>query len=382
MSLTAALVATAASPAAVLCAIGIISPPEFRARRDAIRRTWLSSVSHSMIVKFAVRSKTESCSNGQRSAASTASASVEEIDDVVPLRSVCVNEPRKRGAVLSIWAWLQHATVAYASAHFIAKTDDDAWLDVAALRRYLVVVARNGSSHVLLGTMYFTSWIQDGDGLHEKDGSFGHTCHQAVSSYKTRVEPGLRDALLNPQNATSAGPFVFTPGYLTVLSSPLALMLTASSRLHDNLQRIQSQGGSFGLEDKWLGSAMQRHAQVPIQFVNLYHSGLMADAYGVQVRSTTLLWHNRVKAPERIDLLHNFSARYGCLAPDWLGDAHQPVLTCIVEEKSPCAPANSSWCTLSALCEPREYQLNLSSIPYSWTLCAKMKGRQCVRDHR
>ena len=380
MSLGATLAATTASQAGILCAIGIISPPEFRARRDAIRRTWLSRVPHSMIVKFAVRAKScenGSSTNGKHSASSTVSALVEESDDVVPLRSVCVHEPRSRGAVLSIWAWLQHATVAYASAGFIAKTDDDTWLDVAALRRYLHVVARNGSSHVLLGTMYFTSWLIDGDGLHETGGSFGHTCQASAKGDKNNA-PRLRDPLLNPRNATSTGPFVFTPGYLTVMSYPLTLMLTASSRLHDSLQRIQSQGGSFGLDDKWLGSAMQRHAQVPIQFVNLYLSGLMVDAFGVHARSTTLLWHNRVKAPERIELLHNFSARYGCLAPDWVGGAQQPVLACTVKKKSQCAPANSSWCTLSALCEKRDYQLNFSSHPLSWTRCAKMIGRQCV----
>jgi hypothetical protein len=57
--------------------------------------------------------------------------------------SVCMNEPRSRGAVLSIHAWLRHATQACKGTQFVARTDDDAWLCVPSLLMYLDAVARS-----------------------------------------------------------------------------------------------------------------------------------------------------------------------------------------------------------------------------------------------
>ena len=39
----------------VLCAIGIISPPTYTARREAIRQTWLADVPTAIAAKFVVR---------------------------------------------------------------------------------------------------------------------------------------------------------------------------------------------------------------------------------------------------------------------------------------------------------------------------------------
>ena len=340
----------------MLCAVGILSSPENKHRRDAIRSSWLLHAPDSMVAKFVVRAR--QCNDSISSYAHPErNIAIEQSPDVLLVRSVCQHEPRSRGAVLSIFAWLRHAASVYSSARFIARIDDDVWLDLPSLALYLDVVAQYGASHVLLGRIFYTSWVQDLN--HEYDTAFGYTCFEASAKYYGKVEPVTRNSTLN---STSNGPFVFTPGYLTILSQPLAAAVAASAELQKNLQQIQARGGSFGLEDKWLGSAMQRHVgHTAIQYVSLYENHLTSDNFGVSAHSTTILWHNRVKDTLRLALVQNFSNRHGCLSPQSERLA-QPTLQCSLPSpmKQTCAPANSTWCTISPLCQPRGFQLNFS----------------------
>ena len=124
-------------------------------------------------------------------------------------------------------------------------------------------------------------------------------------------------------------------------------------------------------------SSLQRAAKTPVQFVNLFQSALLADSFGVQARSITLLWHNRVKDPERINLLHNFSRLHSCLAQGRLAEERLvPRLECSGgDEQRSCAPPNSSWCTLSPLCARSEFQYQFDR--QQWVRC---EGRCVVRS--
>ena len=133
-----------------------------------------------------------------------------------------------------------------------------------------------------------------------------------------------------------------------------------------------------------MGSALQLHGhREPVQYVNMYPSQLTSDSYGVQTKSTTIVWHNRVKDPKRIVYLQNFSRRYGCLArgrprsSNWT--INNPVaLRCNPPEKSPCAPVGSTFCTLVPLCMPERFQLNWSAGLFNnWFRCGGEKS--CVK---
>ena len=342
---------------ALLAAIGIISAPEFQQRRDAIRATWLASTPDRLVAKFVVRSRL--CNSTRRWAAAT----VEVREDVLPVTTVCREEPRSRGVVLTIHAWLQHAAKAYTEAAFIVRTDDDVWIDLVSLQLYLGVVAAHGATHVLMGRTFYTSWLHEG--LRERDVGFGYNC---VTAYKASKRYLRNKTVSKTQNngGVSFGPYIFTPGYLTILSLSLAATIAKSDTLLQRLREVQSGGGQFAVDDKWLGSALHRHAsREPVTYVNMYMTALTTDTFGVEARSSTILWHNRVKDPARLGYLQNFSQLHGCLAPaERLRAAMNatlwtPKLTCTSKPVG-CAPPKSTMCTVSPLCEPRHYRLKFS----------------------
>lgn len=363
----------------ITLAVGIISPPPFRDRRDAIRQTWLSDLPPTTVAKFVVRNG--SCPNVGPSRVPS-KQHVEASDDIIPVNSICVDENRFRGAVLTIFAWLQHATTAYAHASFIMKTDDDVWVDLASLSLYAQHVANYGHTNVLMGPLWYTSWVEDDQA--EVDMGFGYDCGQANTFYKRRIASWTNNNKVS--NATSIGPYAFTPGYLTIISQHLAATLTASSQLQDHLHRKQTDGSKFGLEDKWLGGALSRYAgEQAVTYVNLY-GALPLDTFGVQAHSTTVLWHNRVKDAMRIKWLHNFSRHYGCLAPSQ-ASKRLPLagMNCTkLPRHWPCAPQNSTICTIhGVLCNVVRYQLLFRDRKFQhWQRCSTSLGNVTRKGKR
>lgn len=368
--------ATSSSSATSLdLALGVISAPPFRARRDAIRTTWLRNVPPQVFVRFVVRAGDCNMTSGRRlrghaspHAVPTTSASPpENEDDVLRIRSVCASEDRRRGAVLTIFAWLQHAVRSFPNATFIAKADDDIWLDIPALRIYLNAVRegaeQRGAPHVFMGNLLYSSYVTNG--TREYDTGFGYDCGQARGSFRNLVKwsPSM--------SSTSLGPFTFAPGFLNVLSQALAAKLVDSQGLQENVKYIQDQKGVFGLEDKWLGSAIQRHANLNSSGMLLVHMGkILFDAPGMHILSTAILWHNGRKDLARMPIVDTFARQHGCFSPSNNESSITPSLHCS-SEPAPCAPPNSFRCTLKTACEPRHYMHDYARTD-SWRLCQNL----------
>ena len=350
--------------------LGIISASTLRDRRHAIRETWLSTLPPATFAKFVVRAGR--CGQGTcgpcASSASFADSAEAGFDDVLPLPYVCEHEPRERGAVLAIHAWIQHAVSAFPAASYIGKTDDDIWLDVPMLHRLMRVVhVKHSGSHTLVGNLLFTSWVEELNHAREYDLGFGYNCYGAFASYNRRVKGILND------NRTSLGPFVFPTGMLTVLSYSLAAELAGSASLTSSLERVASSaGGRFGLEDKWLGSALQRFRRPSKLVLVALHGDMISDTYGVHVHTSTLLYHSRVKDVKRFSLVQNFSRMHGCSAAPARADASDdsssmgspgpqgPVVSC-QPTQMPCVPRNSTFCTVEPTCKSVHYMLNYSA---------------------
>ena len=242
--------------------------------------------------------------------------------------------------------------------HPTCKTDDDIWLDVPMLHRLMRVVhVKHSGSHTLVGNLLFTSWVEEfGNHPREYDTGFGFNCYSAFAAYNRRVRGTLND------NRTSPGPFVLPTGMLTVLSYSLAAELAGSASLTSSVERVSSSAeGRFGLEDKWLGSALQRFRRPSKLVLVALHGDMISDTYGVHVHTSTLLHHSRVKDVKRFSLVQNFSRMQGCSAApgraDVLDDSSSmdspkpqgPVVTCLPTQM-PCVPRNSTFCTVEPTC--------------------------------
>ena len=103
-----------------LLVIGVISAPEYRTRRDAIRRTWLTDLPQRVTAQFVVRAG--EC--GGLTARSDTSEEAKSHNDMIRVHSICARERRDRGAVLTLYAWLRYAATHHATAAFVAKLDD------------------------------------------------------------------------------------------------------------------------------------------------------------------------------------------------------------------------------------------------------------------
>ena len=367
-----------ANSAAPELALGVISAPGLMERRDLIRQTWFANLLPWVVAKFVVR--TGQCSNGGGRRLSTTVAKATNASslaallemerrassDMLSIDSVCADEKRRRGAVLTIFAWLQHAVATYPTATFIARTDDDVWLDLLSLRFYLDAVragaAERRTRFAFVGNLLYSNYIQNG--TVEYDTGFGYTCGMAKGSFDRLVQAGVTNG------NQSLGPFVFAPGFLNILSQPLAASLAGSSALQQNIEQVRTApNGVFGLEDKWLGSAMQRHVDMQQEGLLAVHmdlgSKLAFDGPGVHIYASTILWHNNRKVNNRIRLVDAFSRKHGCLT------AHVnrtlPQLKC-EPMKGPCAPHKSQLCRLTPLCEPRHYRINNSNTS-AWIAC-------------
>ena len=291
-----------------LIAIGVVSAPLFVERRTAVRTSWMkwSNVGETqpVRVRFVVRS-----GQAPPSVAASLRDEAKTNGDVYHVDAVQWNETRLRGPVLSLAAWLTHASEHFHEARFIAKMDDDAYLHVPDLERLLRLHAP-ANDMLYVGKLAWFHWF---DSIFEHAG-FGWTygmAHEAGKRCRNASWVALRS--LTPCD----GPFPFATGFLSLLSGRLAASLAASARADATrlarLPEVRRRSGELQdrvMEDVWLGSLIYRFPPAePVRFITLSElnsEALVSDDWGFRAARTALLVHLRGKQPARMGVLHGF----------------------------------------------------------------------------
>lgn len=313
-------------------AIGVISAPQYAARRDSLRASWLRwpmvGRERPVRVLFVVRS-----AGAPGALACQLDVEQRHYDDIARV-DVAWNESRLRGPVLSLAAWLELATRQFSASAFVAKMDDDAYLHVPDLVALLRAIESTPShtSFTYLGPM---SWFHWHPNIFERSG-FGWYFGE---SYKTgafcRNATAAEERCGNAGCGGCVGPFPFASGFLVVLSTPLATELAASPVLRRDLRALRATAtivNRFGnptekvMEDIWLGSLIHRRPpSQPVRYVALsevYGPELVSDRWGLRLRQSALLVHIKGKQLERFIGAHDFMNSTGhCSQPQRLSCA-------------------------------------------------------------
>ena len=321
--------ATTAVASGLLLALGIISAPMYKDRRLAMRASWmtwpntLDGNGSRITVRFVVR--------GQHTSQALGAALYSEQQQYGDMLVVAVpwNESRLRGPVLSLAAWLRHATRAYASARFIAKCDDDAYINAPQLERVLASVSAAepmASGWLYLGVLKWFHWFPH---IFERSG-FGDSFYASLKAgegcrNKTRAEESCKHAGCG----ACLGPFPFASGFLILLGGRLARALSRSPLLNEDVRRLRNAPGFARengkpqykvMEDIWLGSVLYRDPPPePVMYVDLSSAegvGLSVDRWGASSTRTAVVVHVKQKRLERFLAIHAFaqSAEYCPLA--------------------------------------------------------------------
>ena len=319
-------------------AIGIISAPTFIERRAAIRATWLShcSINREIAARFVIRAQ-----GAPPPLDRLLSSETQDFGDVFRAQSVPWDETRLRGPVLSLHAWLRHAVGAFPRTPFVAKVDDDSYVQPAEL----AVLARAVSASVgperpvYLGVFTYFSWFPT---IFERSGygwSYGQALGARWCSNATFVARTCGDNC-----GLCVGPFPFGSGFLLLLSRSLAGHLLESPGVDDDLARLRRaktlptrKGGvqEKVMEDIWLGSALFRFPPpTPVAYVNILGGGVTSDDWALNTLRSALLVHIKGKVTGQVLAVHDFMQTSDHCA--------QPVeLKC----KSGCAAFGAKWAT-------------------------------------
>lgn len=278
------------------------------------------------------------------------------------------NETRLRGPVLSVAAWFAYAVRNLASAKFIAKLDDDAYVRAPHVELLLREVLRTAPTpdRVYLGAMSWFHWYPK---IFERSGfgwsytmawMLGRNCRNVTSSEERCMNRGC---------GACVGPFPFASGYLSLLSTPLVadlIAMTASATamsavqgaihpppssttapggatapsagtapragwvMRDDVSRLRGVRGSLPtrtggdqfkvMEDIWIGSVLFRQRlHRPVTYVALSEKDdktLVSDGWGLRVARSSVLVHSknhqRGKQLERFLRIHAFLTEVTC----------------------------------------------------------------------
>ena len=121
----------------LLCAIGIVSAPEYVERRAGSRSSWVGfpnvcTSGCAFTVRYVVRSGHAPPLVMQRIDREQSAHG-----DLVPIEEIAWNETRLRGPVLSVAAWYAYAVRTFPQSTYISKMDDDAYLYTPVLESLL-----------------------------------------------------------------------------------------------------------------------------------------------------------------------------------------------------------------------------------------------------
>ena len=304
-------------------AVGVISAPEYVHRRAVLRATWMGlDGGVDVCANFVVRARhVPMHMDSLLHAEATAHG-----NDILRV-DVPWNETRMRGPILTLAAWVRHASLHFPMARYVAKVDDDSYLHAPGLANMLRSSVEHAAplAHTYMGTLTWYSWFANkwdrcGFGwTWQGSMGMGHNCRNNTWASQRCVD-GCGPA---------SGPFPFAAGYLIILSAPLATAIASSPALDEEMRRLSSASVLHThkgyrhtqiFEDVWLGSFVHRFISrpsrlapaPPIAYVQLFRSESVVDLDQTQwastVRPSALLVHIRSKEPRIFLAVHAFLA--------------------------------------------------------------------------
>lgn len=245
-------------------AVGVISAPDYVQRRGVLRGTWMTllaseSAAESVCASFVVRAR-----GAPPRVERLLGAEERSYGDILRV-DVPWNETRLRGPVLTLAAWVRHASAHLPRARFVAKVDDDSYLHAPGLAQLLRHAVDDARPHAMTyaGTLTWYSWFPKqwdrcGFGWSWQGSmGMGQFCRNA-SWAAARCAGGC---------GAADGPFPFAAGYLIVLSNTLVTAIAASPGLAAEEARLAASGALHThkgyrhtqiFEDVWLGSFVHR----------------------------------------------------------------------------------------------------------------------------
>ena len=295
--------ATCSSP---LLALGVLSAQDYLERRMGIRQSWgryEQIKSGEVLLRFVIGFTGAE----PASVAARARSEHQKYSDIqmLPVRIT----GRKLGPMHTTFAWLQHSTtnLPYSAAAYVAKLDDDCFINLPELSRHLVALKH--LPKVYYGIFYYSTW---------EHRAYSHK----ASGYTTgSLRSGHAGECMRSGACSGAFPFAAAPAQIlstdlasALATSPQAINYTDSSLAILNDPRLNT-SKAFATEDAWIGYAI--HDLLPSSFSGVTLAMLDRYAYtwdtwGAEMRNTTVLFHNKVKEQTRIKSAYYYMREYAC----------------------------------------------------------------------
>ena len=336
-------------------ALGVMTIPSNVKRRDASRATWMADMTgQRLVVRFLLRAL-----GLPRPLLETLTAEHERKRDLALLPVAGGHGADRlnfvtRGRILTLLGWLRAAPALCPGAEWIAKADDDTYILTADLEAQLSLARQTvPQPSALVG--YLTWHNYDVSTWTPKSFSFSYPPPNAVNPHWKRAIQflaGDASRARSPEEAANlragsrcqhcvsyancSGPFPFPNGALMSLSAPLAVHLSASALIEDDINRIASAWFQASVqhpifEDIWLGAALHRFLpHVPVAWLQVgdmhFFNGEFDIGRGKDRNSTTVYHNRRIKHVHQ----HVLEKRRLVVTPG------RPQLQCSV-------PADNSW---------------------------------------
>ena len=284
---------TPSSSCDVLLGITTTDDAKGRERRLAARTTWLPTLQQHCTARFLVRA------GSLRADRRRALLHEPNSTDGDLLRLPVAAHEERDGRILTLLAWFRMAPAICPSARWVAKSDDDTYIDAPGWTAHLRAIdaSRGVSSLAVFGAVYWHTWNTQHFMGHSFDWAYnprearraidylegGDASRAPNSGYRDVLErcrrEGARGCGWCPVAANCSGPYPFVSGWLISLSAELAWRLAASPSVHEEehgARRAAAEGPDLGkpmFEDMWLGSAIDRFVRdAPVTFVSSVHT--------------------------------------------------------------------------------------------------------------
>jgi len=324
---------TATPCAAPLIALGVLSAQSNLPRRLGIRQSWgryEDVQSGRVLLRFVIGV------TGDEVGSTIEALRVEAAENPdVQLLNVRITG-RKLGPMHTTFAWLQHSTstLPCSSAAYVAKLDDDCYINVPELVQHLTLLQH--LPMVYYGIFYYSTWLHTG---------YRHF----ASGYDPRALKWQGGECMRSGNCSSPFPFAAAPAQVlsidlaaAIAASPLAYDYTTSSLdiLSDPKQNASS---TFASEDVWIGYAI--HDLLPssvggVTVASLHRFAYTFDSWGAEIRNTTVLFHNKMKDAPRVKSAYYYMRANACPT--------NVSISCTKTAKEANGPVErySQWCSL------------------------------------